>query len=399
MPASPDLGYRPFDIDNHYYEAEDAFTRHIDKAFAKRAVQWIELRGRKRILVGGKLDKFIPNPTFDPVTHPGTLEDYFRGENPEGKSMAELFAGKIEPIRPEYRDRTARLERMEEQGLEAIVLFPTLGCGIEQPLRRDPGATHAALQAFNQWLDEDWGFHHQDKIFAVPMLTLMNPDQAVEQLEWVLERGARMVHLRPAPVPRGNRSVSLGDLQHDGFWARIAEAGVPVAFHAGDSGYGKQVAAWEGPRPMEGFRGGNPFAMATQPGRAILDSMAALLCHGVFDRFPNLRVASVENGSFWVPWLFKNLKKAYGQMPSMFAKDPAEAFRRHVYVAPYFEDDIRELADLIGVEHVLFGSDFPHAEGLPAPLDFLKELDGFEEADVRAIMRDNQRKLLTPGSA
>ena len=399
MPASADLGFLAFDVDNHYYEAEDAFTRYIDKAFAKRAVQWIELRGRKRILVGGKLDKFIPNPSFDPVTTPGALENYFRGENPEGKTMAELFSGKIEPIRPEYRDRDARLARMKEQDLEAIVLFPTLGVGIEQPLRHDAGATHAALHAFNQWLDEDWGFHYQDRIFAVPMLTLMDVDRALEELDRVLERGARMVYLRPAPVPKGDRSISPGDPLHDPFWARVHEAGIPVAFHSGDSGYGKHVAAWEGPRPMEGFRGANTFAMATMPGRPILDTMAALICHGVFDRFPNVRVASVENGSFWVPWLFKNLKKAYGQMPTLFSEDPIETFRRHIYVAPYFEDDARELVDLIGVEHVLFGSDFPHAEGLSAPLDYLKALKGFSDSEVLRLMRDNQRELLAPRPA
>ena len=396
MAASAPLPYPAFDVDNHYYEAEDAFTRHIDQAMARRAVQWVELRGRKRILVAGKLDRFLPNPSFDPVTTPGALEAYFRGENRDGKTMAELFAGKIEPIRPEYRDREARLACMEKQGLEAIVLFPTLGCGIEQPLRHDAEATHAALDAFNRWLDEDWGFNHRDKIYAVPMLTLMDVDTAVKQLEWVLARGARMVHLRPAPVPKGDRSVSPGDPTHDSFWARVNEAGIPVAFHAGDSGYGRYVAAWEGPRPMEGFRGGNTFAMATLPGRAVLDTMAALICHGVFDRFPNVRVASIENGGFWVPWLFKNLRKAHGQMPSLFGEDPIESFRRHVYVAPYFEDDARELADLIGVAHVLFGSDFPHAEGLPAPLDYLDDLRDFSGDEIRRIMRDNQHELLTP---
>ncbi|MEE2678851.1 MAG: amidohydrolase family protein [Myxococcota bacterium] len=394
-----ELPFSPFDADNHYYEHEDAFTRHVDRRMQKRAVEWVERNGRRRILVAGKLDKFIPNPTFDPVTKPGVLEDYFRGVNPEGKSMAELFMGNIEPIRPSYRDRDARLAVLDEQGLEAALLFPTLGCGIEQPLSHDPEATHAALHGFNQWLHEDWGFAYKERLFGVPMLSLADTGRAVEQLEWVLERGARVVYLRPAPVPKGGgRTTSPGDPEHDPFWARIAEAGVTVAFHTGDTGY-YTTSKWESPRQMEGFRGGFLLGMMTQQGRYIMDTLAALIAHGVFRRFPNVRVATVECGAFWVPWLFKNMEKAYGQMPELLAEDPRDTFRRHVWVAPFFEDDIRGLVDLIGADHVLFGSDFPHAEGLQRPLDFLKDLEGFSEGDVRRIMRDNARFITTPRPA
>ena len=125
-----------------------------------------------------------------------------------------------------------------------------------------------------------------------------------------------------------------------------------------------------------------------------MDTMASLIVHGVFTRFPRLKVASIENGSFWVPWLFKNLAKAYGQMPAEFAEDPSEIFGRNVWVAPFFEDDARELADLIGIDHLIFGSDFPHAEGLSEPLDYLDELAGFSPEELRLVMRDNAQAML-----
>ncbi|MFK7896174.1 MAG: amidohydrolase family protein [Myxococcota bacterium] len=393
---TPSISFAPFDADNHYYEHEDAFTRHIDRRMAKRAVQWVELNGRKRILVGGKLDAFIPNPTFDPITEPGVLEDYFRGVNQEGQSMAELFAGKIVPLPKEYRDRDARLAVMDAQGLEGAILFPTLGCGIEEPLSHDPEATHAALHAFNQWLDEDWGFVYKERLISAPMMSLADPERAVEQLEWALKRGARIVYMRPAPVPKGGgRSASPGDPEHDPFWARVNEAGVTVAFHTADPGYGT-LDRWEPNRKMEGFRGNNLLAMMTQHGRNVMDTMAALIAHGVFARFPNVRVATIECGSHWVPWLFTNMKKAYGQMPGLLSEDPQETFRKHVWVAPFFEDDIAGLIEMIGVDRVLFGSDFPHAEGLSAPLDYLKDLKGIDDASVRKIMLDNPREIATP---
>ncbi|HEY5875502.1 MAG TPA: hypothetical protein VIT64_09385, partial [Ilumatobacteraceae bacterium] len=84
------LGFRPFDADNHYYEATDAFIRHIPKEMERRCMQWAELGGKQRLLVGGKVNSFIPNPTFDPVSKPGALDLYFRGKVP-GNDIRALF--------------------------------------------------------------------------------------------------------------------------------------------------------------------------------------------------------------------------------------------------------------------------------------------------------------------
>jgi predicted TIM-barrel fold metal-dependent hydrolase len=391
-------GFRAFDADNHYYEAEDAFTRHMDRKLAKNAVQWVVVNGKRRLLVCGRIDRFIPNPTFDPVAKPGSLDAYFRGRNPEAKDMRALF-GELEPIRPEYRDRDARVRLLEHQGLEAALLFPTQGVGIEEPMRHSAEITHATLEAFNRWLLDDWGFAYQERLFPAPMLSLMDLDRALRELEWAIAQGARIVHLRPAPVPVPGGSRSPGDPVYDPFWARVGEAGLVVAFHAGDSGYGRYAAAWEHRSPyLEAFRG-YVFGQVTQAGRAIYDTLAALVIHGVFHRHPRVRVCSIENGSEWVAPLLKKLEKAFGQMPWEFpGGDPVETFRRHVWVAPYYEDDIRDVADRIGVERVLMGSDFPHAEGLAEPIRFVDDLAGFSPDEVRRVMRDNARTLMTPGA-
>ena len=81
-------------------------------------------------------------------------------------------------------------------------------------------------------------------------------------------------------------------------------------------------------------------------------------------------------------------------MPSAFPEDPLEVMRRNVWVTPYYEEDLEALAETIGVEKVLFGSDWPHGEGLAEPIQFTKELTGFSAEDVRKIMRDNVLDLL-----
>jgi predicted TIM-barrel fold metal-dependent hydrolase len=124
--------------------------------------------------------------------------------------------------------------------------------------------------------------------------------------------------------------------------------------------------------------------------------MAALICHGVFDRFPGVRVACIENGSRWVRVLFERFEIAWGQQPKEFARHPIETFRRHVFVSPFYEEPIDELARLIGVEHVLYGSDHPHPEGLGDPLSFLDELTSFGADDQQRIMSSNLKALLAP---
>jgi predicted TIM-barrel fold metal-dependent hydrolase len=126
--------------------------------------------------------------------------------------------------------------------------------------------------------------------------------------------------------------------------------------------------------------------------------MAALVCNGVYERHPRLRIATIESGSDWVAGLVKSLKKAYGQAPNSFASDPVEQFLSHVWVSPYYEDDLERLRDKIGADHVLFGSDFPHAEGLAEPTDFVYDLKGWSQDDIRLCMRENGLSLTKPRS-
>ena len=389
-----ELGFQAFDSDHHYYEAEDAFTRHVDRRMQGRCMQWAEIGGRKRLLVGGKLNRFIPNPTFDPVAQPGILDEFFRGRNPEGKSVPELF-GRLDPISPAYRNRDARIDQMDEQGIAGALLFPTLGVGMQESLRHDPEAACVAFEAFNKWIEDDWGYQHEDRLFAAPYFSLMDPAWAERELERVLAKGARVISMVPGPVPTGpETSISLGLEAFDGFWARVNEAGITVAFHSGDAGYRRYGEAWGGQREFRAFAWDSlTGCLSPEP---IHDTVAALICHGVFERHPRVRVATIECGSAWVPDLVRRLKKAYGQMPGSFERDPIEQFREHVSVAPYYEDDIASLSELIGAKNVLFGSDFPHAEGLAVPTDFVNDLEGFSPGDIKSIMRDNGQALVVP---
>src|ERR1700722_133893 len=125
-----------FGFENPYSESADAFTRHQDRSLRGRGVRWAEIDGRRRLLVGGTVNSYVANPTFDPVSKPGALYDWYRG-NPRRQEIKDAF-GELEPLRPEYQDRDQRLRIMDQQGLRGTVLFPTLGVGFEDALKHDP---------------------------------------------------------------------------------------------------------------------------------------------------------------------------------------------------------------------------------------------------------------------
>ena len=227
-----DVDFPVNDFDNHYYEALDAFTRHLDPRLGRRIIQWAEIDGRKYHVIGGKVSHAVVNPTFDPIAKAGAMSEYFRG-NASGRNPLEYLRER-EPIRPEYRDRDARLRSMDEQGLDKIWLFPTLGMIYEQLLKDDPEGVGIMFRAFNRWLEEDWGYEYQDRIFASPYIALCDLDcggRASSSARWASARAPSCMRPAAPTTPTGPRTP--GDPYFDPFWARANEAGITVVVHAG----------------------------------------------------------------------------------------------------------------------------------------------------------------------
>lgn len=133
--------------------------------------------------------------------------------------------------------------------------------------------------------------------------------------------------------------------------------------------------------------------------RAALDFLATIIFDRVFERFPNVRIASVENGSEFLPDLMRKLASTAKKVRGYFQQDPVETFKRHVWINPFWEDDVNEVVEHMGPERVIFGSDWPHIEGMPQPLDYLEELSTFGPDAQRKILSENARALNTLQSA
>ena len=337
-----------FDADNHYWETSDAFMRYRDPKFRDRGLQLREHEGAVRYFMNDQLWPLLPGPgDLHKRPVPGSMVEYFAGRE---SRTAWVSAFTQEPKEhPEYFNRDARLKTMDEQGLEAAWMFPSHGVCIEGPMQTDIEATLNIMTGFNRWIDDEWGFAYKNRIFSVPSLSLTDLDLALRELEWVLERGARIITMRHGPVYTKEGYRSPADPMFDPFWARVEEAGVTMAVHAGNEQSYWDVSntiarAWNvnfdrnkltdamgvDPQAKRAQEFGIPFVMMLQKGRAVMDNAAALVAHGLFERFPRLRVAFIEFGATWVPTLLHNLQHAHGQNPGMFAKNPVDQFHQNV---------------------------------------------------------------------
>jgi predicted TIM-barrel fold metal-dependent hydrolase len=383
--------YPLFDADNHLYETEDALTRYLPKQYAS-AIQYVQVKGRTKIAIRGQISDYIPNPTFEVVARPGAWEDYFREGNPEGKSHRELFG---EPMRsiPAFREPGPRLALMDDLGIQQTLMFPTLASLVEERMRDDPELIHVVVHALNQWLHETWQFNYKNRIFTTPVISLPILDKAIAELEWCLERGARAILVRPAPVPGygGSRSFALPEF--DPFWKRVEEAGVLVAMHSSDSGYSRYSSDWEGKsQEMTPFQA-QVFRMMSE-WRPVTDAVASWVCHGALFRFPELKVSVIENGSSWLLPLLDQLASTYKKQPKGFLGDPVEEVRNRIHISPFWEEDMAALSEVVGVERVLFGSDYPHPEGLADPVSYIDAIQGMKQADQARIMGGNLARLI-----
>jgi predicted TIM-barrel fold metal-dependent hydrolase len=387
-----DVPFPIFDADNHLYEPPEALTKFLPKAY-KDYVQYVQINGRTKIAIRGHISNYIPNPTFEVVARPGAWEEYFKYGNPDGKTKRELFG---EPMRaiPAFFEPGPRLEKMNELGLDRTLMFPTLASLLEERLRDDPLAIHVLIHALNEWLDEVWGFNYQNRIFTTPVITLPIVEKAIEELEWVVKRGARCILVRPAPVPgfRGPRSFAVPEF--DPFWERVVEYDLLVGMHSSDSGYSRYTSEWDGAeQEMLPFQT-NAMGILNE-WRPIQDAVGSWVIHGALYRHPKLKVAIVEAGSKWMTPLLDGLTEVFRKAPEAFPSDPVEMVKNRIHVSPFFEDGIDDLVNLVGVNQVLYGSDWPHPEGLAEPTFYVNALSHLSVDDQAKIMGGNLSRLVT----
>jgi predicted TIM-barrel fold metal-dependent hydrolase len=389
--------YEIWDCDHHYYEPPEAFLRHLPEKFRKD-YQYLTIEGRTKLAITGFIQEFIPNPGFEVVACPGSHEKFYRGNNPEGLSLREIGGEPMRSIEA-MRSGKAHLQLMDEQGLHGALIFPTMAVILEERLGHTrPDLLIELFHSLNLWVADEYGFGN-GRQFPVGAITLVEPDRAMDELEFLIAAGCNAIQIRSAPIrtPLGTRSPA--DPIYDRFWARCVEAKVLVCSHVGDAGYDRTYREWAGTLgsssgEAQPFNKGAMKECFDNMGRPASDFISTMVCSGVFDRHPGLKVAIVECGSAWVGPMLERLERAYHKVPQDFQLDPIETVRTHFYVMPFYEDSSKHLGELIGLDKVLFGSDWPHPEGLGDPLAFFNDIQDLTPVEQRMVMGDNLKNLL-----
>jgi predicted TIM-barrel fold metal-dependent hydrolase len=306
----------------------------------------------------------------------------------DGLSRAELVQ-RYNQMRPAFEHKDPRLALMDVQGVEAAVLHTGGGGSWDGAFERgDLKAGYVAVRAFNDWLFDDWGYSHENRIFVPVPVPLADADLAVAELERVLDLGARVINLPAGPA----YGRSPFDPYFDGFWARIDESGTRIAIHLSGP-YMRHGAEW-GEDPNAQYNELNGFQwMSYWSDRPIMETVSALMFHNLFGRFPNIRILIAEFGTVWVPYLLRKLDHAamLGRRPKwgVLPGRPTALFREHCLVAPYPEENVSRPMEILGADCLVFGSDFPHSEGIPDPMQYAAQIQGLEDGIIRKIMRDN----------
>ena len=383
-----------FDCDQHMYETRDAFTRHLDKAFLGQAITTTKLANGKEVILAGDRVIVALEPEFGEAYKPGSLKQMLKQMATGAPSENYMF----EPMRAEYQNREARLRVMDEQGVASTIMYPGGWALMAEEYVRDSDALYANLHALNLYMEEEWGFGADGRIYAPATLSLRDLDLAVKELDDVLARGARFIMLPTGPA----YGRSPGDPYFDPFWARINDAKASVCFHITEHWFNSHIApAWGHPPTPMHFRMSAWQWMNTYGEYPIITTLSAIIFDNLFGRFPDIQVLVSEYGASWVPHFVKHMDKSRGMgrngpwVGGPLDERPSEIFRKHIRVVPYPEDDTVEIVRALGQhESIVMGSDWPHAEGIAEPADFRALLDGLTEEQKHDIMFASGRALV-----
>ena len=426
------LPYAINDADNHFTEPLDCFERYIDPAKIDLAIRYVTAPDGSRMqLFAGEPSKFHSAqvtfskeelekmlgdtstigtgrgtvPTEDGQRELGVVPGMLLNRlNPlkglsdeERKAFVAEFRGKSEA----FGDRDLRLALMDEQGIDKALMFPAAAHDIEFEFADNIEALYANIRAFNQWMHEEVGFVVENRMWLPAYISFADPDLAVKELEIVMAQGATAIQTKSghahggADNPFGGRS--LADPVYDRFWNIVNDSGMRLAVHLGGTDYQKYGADWS-EDPDTVFGDFDAFQWMMYWGdRPAMELTAGLILHNFFGRFPNVRVCLAEQGTVWLPYTLRKMdhaflmgRKAKWAENGRLDARPSEIFRQHFIVAPFPEENVQRVVSEVGIEPLVFGSDFPHGEGLARPGEYANaQLGGLSDDAVKRIMRDN----------
>ena len=364
------------DGDSHFIEPLDLFPRYVDPAYRERAmrVENDPNTGKPQMLVDNKPMR-VGNDVEEMLS---TIVGF--GQKEQGSALNEfdrdVMAG------GDWSNMDKRIQFLDTEGIDYQVLFPTLGLLWEGDVK-DAQLAAALCRAYNTWTFEVCA-EHLDRLFPAAHISLRDPALATQEIKRVAKLGAHSIMIGSAPV----HGKSFGHADYDEIWATAQDHNIAVSIHpAGNKEY--IGSAW--------YRHSNPGFMfismnVIQDPRMALSTM---VYDGVFERFPALRVGTVEAMGSWVGEWIERFEYRYQYMrhTSQMKRPIREYFAQNIWVnADPSEKLLPAIVQFVGDEKFFVGSDYPHAEGFPHPVEGMRKLlASLPSASVDKILGDNAR--------
>ena len=411
------LSYLINDADEHSTPRTTAFEDYIDPDKKDMAIRTVTLPdGRRDQIFNGRPRRFTYK-NFQVVGSNEVLaeigvKDSGSSEEAGGQVIPGSLLTKLNPLkgldaegRREFAQRYRELQEhldnpsdrlvvMDSQGIQCAVNYATLP-GIEVEFEDDYDGLYANLTALDRYLGEEWGYNYENRLFTPPFISFADPDGALKLLEEIMKvEVPRVIQTSSGP----SMHTSPFRPENDRFWSICNEAGIRLATHlASVTRYAAQGLEWDEPEVMLGDM--DAFQWVFYYGdRPAMETVGAAILQGWFERFPNMKLLLSEQGTVWLPYTIRKLDHAFlmGRRATWgkLTKRPSEYFRQHCFVAPFPEENVPRAVEAVGVEPIVFGSDFPHGEGLPDPGVYMGQIATFSEADQKAIMRGNLARYL-----
>ena len=290
-------------------------------------------------------------------------------------------------------NQTARLADMDVNHVEASLCFPTFPrfCGQTFKEREDKVLADLCVKAYNDWMFDEWCAGTGGRLIPLPIIQLWDAEAAAAEVRRNAARGGRAVAFTEIPAFLGLPSIHDPGGFWDPFFRACDETGTVVCMHIGSSS------------KMPSTSPDAPAAVgSTLTYMNAAMSMTDYLMSGIFERFPNLKLAYSEGQIGWIPYILERADKVWeenrgwGGVADKVLRPPSEYYRDHIYGC--FFDDVHGMKniDVIGVDNVTFETDYPHSDStwphsLKVAMDILRDLD---DETVYKIVRGNAIRML-----
>ena len=342
-------GNRIISSDSHVYEPADLWTSRIDPRFKDRAPRIVRKEG---------FDWWYYTDKRVISVQPGA-QTGLRFDEPEKLSRSDVF----ENVRLAGYVPEERIKDMDADGVDVSIVYPTVGLMLYSV--PDPESLNAICSIYNDWLvDFCKTFPHRLK--AVAMLNIDDVEVGVRELERCAKMGLVGGMITSYP-PEGRPYDSP---EYEPLWAAAQDLEMPLGMHLGTN------------RGSE-FRDDTiKLSSFVNIDHWVRASLADIILSGVFERYPKLHVGAVEHELSWVPYFLYQLDYAYtqrGHAESWYhfkeGTVPSDYFRRNVFVSFQQESLGIKLREIIGVDNLLWGDDYPHQDStFPRSRQILEEI-------------------------